>query len=440
MSFMIDQILDLEARYLGCILVEGSLIHQATLKEDDFLKAEHRAIYSAFRRLQNNGKPINIVSLVELGEKTVEKCGGFSYIDQIAESIVSIHEFEYLQDLIRQNAITRHVIELATQFQAEAKSTLSVDPLRRFLDQMAKIDLGTARRTVPFKEKLRQRIHQHAEMQADGLSGIDTGFTELNRVTDGWQKGDLIYIGARPSMGKTAFVINSFLRAARRNKNLHVTFFSIEMGTSQIIDRLIAAVGGINLFKLRNPKKYFTEPDEWHRYTTAAGILEQLNLDIRDENSVQDMRAAVRRNIALHPDRDHVVFIDYLTLIRPIHHRPSRHHEIEEISRSLKDMARDLDIPVIALAQLNRSVEQRQNKRPMLSDLRESGSIEQDADLVLFLYRDDYYNPDSEHKGIVEVLIPKNRNGESGTYIELFFDRTKNVFTDLVREREAETA
>src|SRR5690606_13724336 len=230
--------------------------------------------------------------------------------------------------------------------------------------------------------------------------------------------------------------INSFLRAASRNPNLHVTFFSIEMGEGQIIDRLIASLGGLNLFKMRNPKKHFKTDDEWDRYSNAIGILEKLNLDIRDENTVQDMRAAVRRNISQKPNHDHIVFIDYLTLIRPTHSKQSRHHEIEEISRSLKDMARDFNIPVVVIAQLSRSVEQRQNKRPMLSDLRESGAIEQDADMVLFLYRDEYYNPDTDARGIVEVLIPKNRNGEAGTFIELYFDKETNVFTDLAREVE----
>lgn len=436
MSFMIEQLLDIEAQYLGCILVEGSLIDLATLKPGDFLKSEHQAIYSALHRLKREGKDINIVSLVELGEKVLEKCGGFSYVDQVANSVVSIHEFEHLQDLIRQNAITRHVLELANQFRTEAETTISADPLRRFIDKVSKIDLGTARKTTSFQEKLRQRVHEHTNMQETGLSGVDTGFVELNRVTDGWQPGDLIYIGARPSMGKTAFVINSFLKAAMKDKNLFVTFFSIEMATGQIIDRLIAAVGGINLFKMRNPHKHFTSDDEWHRYTIAVGILESLNLDIRDENTLPDIRAAVRQNMSKHKDKKHIVFIDYLTLIRPIHPRPSRHHEIEEISRGLKDIARDFNIPVITLAQLNRSVEQRQNKRPMLSDLRESGAIEQDADLVLFLYRDEYYNPNTNAKGIVEVLIPKNRNGEAGTYVELYFNKETNVFSDLAKEVE----
>lgn len=438
MSFMIEQIVDMEARYLGCILVEGSLIHHATLKKSDFLKPEHQAIYSALHRLRREGKDVNIVSFVELGEKVVEECGGFSYIDQVANSVLSVHEFEQLQAIIRQNAVTRQVLQLTSQFQAEAQTTLSAEPLQKFIDQVSKIEVGTSRKTISFQEKVRQRVEEHTRMAAQGLSGIDTGFQELNRVTDGWQPGDLVYIGARPSMGKTAFVINSFLRAALKNQDIFVTFFSIEMATGQIIDRLIAALGGINLFKLRNPNKHFTESDEWHRYTNAVGILEGLNIDIRDENTLPEIRAAVRQNWHRHSDKRHIVFIDYLTLIRPVYPRPNRHHEIEEISRGLKDIARDFNIPVVTLAQLNRSVEQRQNKRPMLSDLRESGSIEQDADLVLFLYRDDYYNPDTQNKGIVEILIPKNRNGEAGTYIELFFDREKNVFTDLVREREAE--
>ena len=436
LSFLYEQLINIEAEYLGCIILEGSLIDQASLSPNDFVKAEHRALYQALHDLKNKEKEINIVTLVELGEEVLNKCGGFSYIERLPSIVASVHAFENLQRMIKRSAITRKVMELTNKFNAEARTTLSDEPLKQLLDELSKIEIGTTRDTLSFKEKLSRRVQQHTEMPTQGLSGIDTGFSELNRVTDGWQRSDLVYIGARPSMGKTAFVINSFLRAATRNPNLHVTFFSIEMGEGQIIDRLIASLGGLNLFKMRNPKKHFKTDDEWDRYSNAIGILEKLNLDIRDENTVQDMRAAVRRNISQKPNHDHIVFIDYLTLIRPTHPKQSRHHEIEEISRSLKDMARDFNVPVVVIAQLSRSVEQRQNKRPMLSDLRESGAIEQDADMVLFLYRDEYYNPDTDARGIVEVLIPKNRNGEAGTFIELYFDKETNVFTDLAREVE----
>ncbi|QZT34009.1 replicative DNA helicase [Caldalkalibacillus thermarum TA2.A1] len=430
---MFEQIVNIEAQYLGCIVLDNSLIGQANLQPTDFAKGEHRMLYQAFLDLNKQGKSIDPVSLLELGEDTLQRCGGWEYIGQVIGTVASVHAFENLQRMIKNNAKTRQVLEYASQFQLEARGTLSDEPLRDFLDKVSKIELGTSRETKSFKEKLMQRIQEHSEMKAEGLSGIDTGFIELNRVTDGWQKTDLIYIGARPSMGKTAFVINSFLRALRSNPNLHVTFFSLEMGWGQIVDRFIASIGGLNLFKMRNPNKHFKSQDEWDRYTKAYGILEKLNIDVRDENTIQDMRAAVRRNISQYPERDHIVFIDYLTLIKPAHPRQSRHHEIEEISRSLKDMARDFNIPVVVLAQLSRAVEQRQNKRPMLSDLRESGAIEQDADMVLFLYRDEYYNPDTSQKGIVEVLIPKNRNGEAGTFVELYFNKETNRFEDLTR-------
>lgn len=265
-----------------------------------------------------------------------------------------------------------------------------------------------------------------------GTTGIASGFRDLDKMTSGFQRSDLIIVAARPSVGKTAFALNIAQNVGVREKET-VAIFSLEMGASQLVQRMICAEANVDATRLRTG---FLEPDDWEKMTMAIGSLSEANIYIDDSPSVtvSDIRAKCRR---LKKERGlGMILIDYLQLI---HGRSkngeNRQQEVSEISRTLKQIARELEVPVIALSQLSRGVEQRQDKRPMMSDLRESGSIEQDADIVAFLYRDDYYNQESEKKNIIEIIIAKQRNGPVGT-VELAFLKNYNKFVSLDRSQQ----
>jgi replicative DNA helicase len=419
-----------EQYFLGCILSDPSLLDETILNPSHFIHPQHKELFKTMLSLKKEGGEVSLVALTMLGQSTLMKFGGVSYLSQLINSVPSVHGFKSYEKNILVFYTVQTAINYANEFLEKTKETHKIQDLTQFISEISKLEADTVTPSVSFKDKLYQRVQQHLNSNSNGLSGTHTGFLSLNQLTDGWQPGDLIVIGARPSMGKTAFALNSALNACK-TANVKVTFFSIEMTEEAIIDRLIATEGKINLMKLRNINKHFTD-SEHDRYQEAVGRLESLDIDIRErENTVPAMRAVVRRNIKAAPDKKHVVMIDYLTLIKATESKPTRHAEVEEIVLELKQMAKDFNIPVIVLAQLSRLLEQRKDKRPMLSDLRESGAIEQAADMVMFLYRDDYYNPESEHKGITELLIAKNRNGKTGTLMMRFFKET-NTFTEVL--------
>jgi replicative DNA helicase len=420
-----------EQYFLGCILSDPSLLDETVLSPNHFIYPQHKELFKTMLSLKKQGEEVSLVALTMLGESTIMKIGGVSYLSQLMNSVPSVHGFKSYEKNILAFYTVQTAINYANEFLEKTKETHKIQDLTQFISEISKLEADTVAPSVSFKDKLYQRVQQHLSSNPNGLSGTHTGFLSLNQLTDGWQPGDLIVIGARPSMGKTAFALNSALNACKK-ANVKVTFFSIEMTEEAIIDRLIATEGKINLMKLRNINKHFTD-SEHDRYQEAVGRLESLDIDIREkENTVPAMRAVVRRNIKAAPDKKHVVMIDYLTLIKATESKPNRHTEVEEIVLELKQMAKDFNVPVIVLSQLSRLLEQRKDKRPMLSDLRESGAIEQAADMVMFLYRDDYYDPESEHKGITELLIAKNRNGKTGTLMMRFFKET-NTFTEVLR-------
>lgn len=414
-----------EAHYLGSIIQEGTLIEEATLESKHFIKNEHSYLYDQLVKLRNNEETIDFIKLSQLSHSTLDKCGGISYISDLATSVPSLNSFKTYEKSIIDYYTVKTANEYIKKFQNSIGDGVDIKQLHHLIEKINKIDTEMIDDTS-FKELLTQRFDYHINSPKKGLSGSNTGFDNLNKLTDGWQPGDLIILGARPSMGKTAFALNTALKGMDK-EDIHVTFFSLEMAHGQVIDRLIAILGEINLLKMRNPNKNFNETD-WKKHSIAFGKLEKYKLDLRNDRTVQEMRSVMRRNMRKNKMK-HVVIIDFLTLIKSTDNHNNRNQEVEQIVLDLKRMAVDLGVPVIVLSQLSRGLEQRQDKHPMMSDLRESGAIEQTADLIAFLYRDDYYNPNTEHQGITELNIAKNRNGPIGTLKFKFF-KTINVFDE----------
>lgn len=422
---VIQREIENEAYYLGSILQEGSLIEEATLEPKHFIKDEHSYLYEQLVKLRTDGETIDIIKLSQLSNSVLDKCGGFGYISSLATSVPSLNSFKTYEKSIKDYYTVKTANAYIKKFQNSISDGVDIKQLHKLIEKINKIDTEMIDDTS-FKELLTQRFDYHMKSPKEGLSGVNTGFNNLNKLTDGWQPGDLIILGARPSMGKTAFALNTALRGMNKEP-IHVTFFSLEMAYGQVIDRLLAILGEINLLKMRNPNKNFNDTD-WAKHSKAFGKLEQYNLDLRNDRTVQEMRSVMRRNIRKNKMK-HVVMIDFLTLIKASDNQSNRNQEVEQIVLDLKRMAVDLNIPVIVLSQLSRGVEQRQDKHPMMSDLRESGAIEQTADLIAFLYRDDYYNPNTEYQGITELSIAKNRNGPIGTLKFRFF-KTFNGFEE----------
>lgn len=421
--------LQTEAIFLGCILHDHTLLEETQLQPKHFVNLQNRELFKAMQDIKKEGGEVSIYTLQHLGESQAMKYGGTEYLEQVFHSVPSIHGFHSYQ----QNIINFHLIQEAqkavNEFVDKTTEVHNIKELQTLIQQITKLEADTVQKRESFKDLLLTRVQKHYDSPKSGLSGVDTGYLGLNGYTDGWQQNDLIIIGARPSMGKTALVLNTMLNGCKSD-NVMGTFFSIEMEKGQIVDRLIAMEGRINLMKMRNPNKTFNDID-WKSHAAAIRNLEKLNLDIRDEYTIPAIRSAIRKNLKEYPDKKHVVAIDFLTLIKPVNPTGNTHVDVTEIIQDLKQMTKDFHVPIIVLAQLNRGVEQRENKRPTMSDIRESGSIEQIADLIAFLYRDDYYNRDQPPTGITEIIFAKNRNGKVGT-VKMKFNEVSNTFQDLV--------
>ncbi|RVT56432.1 replicative DNA helicase [Niallia taxi] len=429
--------IEIEQYFLGSILLDGSLMEETNLTPEHFIEAPNRELFRTMQELRKAGEEVNLINLTRLGTSKTKVFGGRKKLSQLAAAVPSVSAFKKYEKSIIEFHSVQSAIKFANDFLRDTQDSNKIQQLSSFIQNINKLEGDTVAESLDFKQKLTKRMQEHSKTPQKGMSGTDTGFLNLNRITDGWQSGDLIILGARPSMGKTAFALNSALEGSKKSE-VYATIFSIEMKEEAIIDRLIATEGNINVMKMRNPNRHFNDKD-WENYTKATGTLAKLNIDIRpEENNVPNMRAVVRRNIKNHPDKKHVVVIDFLTLIKSVEKKQSRHSEVEDIVLDLKQMAKDLNVPVIVIAQLSRDVERRDNKRPVLSDLRESGSIEQTADLVIFLYRDEYYNPDTKTPGVTELLIAKNRNGKVGT-LNMRFAKETNTFYEYIDDTKSNT-
>ena len=428
-----------EQAVLGAMLLKPEAVTTAAeeLSADDFYRETHRLIYEAMMELKDRTEPVDLVTLTEQLKKAdkLAKIGGIPALSLIANSVPTAANVHYHARIVHEKAQLRSLISAATEIAGAAYE--SADEVEDIMDNAEKriLAVSSGKRSkdfVPLQEILLDTLEQiDARYNNKGsITGLPTGFTELDHLTAGLQKSDLILVAARPSMGKTAFTLNIAAHVVLRARE-PVAFFSLEMSKEQLVQRLLCSEGRIDSQRLRVGE---LEEKEWGDLIDTANRLSAAPLYIDDTPgiTVMELRSKARRLKAEHGLS--LIVIDYLQLMqgRASKNGDNRQQEISEISRSLKALARELNVPVIALSQLSRSVESRQVKRPMLSDLRESGSLEQDSDIVMFLYREDYYDPETENKNITEVIIAKHRNGPVDT-VDLTFLKQFTKFGNLSR-------
>jgi replicative DNA helicase len=414
--------IDAEQAVLGGLMLDERAWERIAdkLSEEDFYRKDHRLIYRAIGELSNKNMPCDAVTLGEWfdSQGLAEMVGGSSYVIQLANSTPSAANIVAYAEIVREKSILRQLIDAGTQivgdgFQPEGRSSQEIletaeQKVFHIAESGARGKKGFVQMRTAVKEAF-QILHQRYESKGS-VTGLATGFTDLDEMTAGLQPSDLIIVAARPSMGKTALAVNMAEYAAIKAKK-SVAIFSMEMSSSQLAFRLISSLGRINQQHLRTGD---IQEEEWPRVTSAITILSDAKIFIDDTPALSpaELRARARRL-----KREHdlgLIVIDYLQLMQVPGNKENRATEISEISRGLKALAKELNIPVIALSQLNRSLEQRTDKRPVMSDLRESGAIEQDADVILFIYRDEVYDKDSPKKGTAEIIIGKQRNGPIG--------------------------
>ena len=412
--------IEAEQSVLGSILLDKDLIIVVIdiVSKEDFYSDQNAEIYDSMLTLFKNSEPIDLITIVtELRKRSLlEKVGGIPYITSLSSAPDFTSHITKYAAIVKEKSILRKLIRTSTDLmQKSYEQSMQIQDILDFAEKSI-FDIAQEkdqRGLVKIENVLADsfEILQDLYMRKDKMTGITTGFIDLDRKINGLQKTDLILIAARPAMGKTAFSLNIAQNAAMKG-NASVAIFNLEMSKEQLIQRMISSTSHVELNKLKNGN---IEDDEWPKITTGMGILQNTKIYIDDSPGITavELRSKCRR-LKVEKGLD-LVLIDYLQLMEGDGRTESRQQEISKISRSLKILAKELECPVIALSQLSRAVEQRSDHRPMLSDLRESGAIEQDADLVMFLYRDDYYNPDSDQKNITEVIIAKHRHGEIGT-------------------------
>lgn len=439
------QNIEAEQAVLGAVFLRPESIRIASemLTAEDFYRTSHQRIFNEMLALTDKGEPVDLVTVTSglQNRGWLEEIGGVSYLSDLADASPTAANIEYYSKLVEEKSILRRLIRSATDIVADGYTR--DDELDVVLDDAERSILDVARRrnTEEFQQikDVLVEAYDNIEMlqnRKDEVTGVPTGFVELDRITAGFQRNDFIIVAARPSVGKTAFALNIAQNVAVQSKE-NVAIFSLEMGAQQLVMRMLCSEGNIDAQKLRTGH---LNDEDWQKLTMAMGSLSGTGIYIDDTPGVHvgDIRAKCRR---LKQDKGlGVVLIDYLQLIQGSgRSRENRQQEVSEISRTLKELARELEVPVIALSQLSRGVEARQDKRPVMSDIRESGSIEQDADIVSFLYRDDYYNQESEMQNVIEIIIGKQRNGPVGT-VELAFIKEYNKFVNLERRHEEQDA
>lgn len=428
--------IEAEQAVLGAVFLEPEALARATefLVPEDFYRASHQRIFNAMVSLTDKGEPIDLVTVTsELADANIlEEVGGVSYLSDLAGSVPTAANIEYYSKIVDEKSLLRRLIRTATDIVTSGYS--NDDEVEDVLNDAEKniLDVSQRKRSGAFQnikdvlidvyDNIEQLHHHKAQ-----VTGVASGYRDLDQITSGFQRNDLIIIAARPSVGKTAFALNIAQNVAIHAEE-NVAIFSLEMGAEQLVSRMLCAEGNIDAQRLRTGR---LEAEDWGKLTMAMGSLSNAGIYIDDTPGIRvsDIRSKCRR--LKQENGLGMILIDYLQLIQgSANSRENRQQEVSEISRSLKALARELNVPLIALSQLSRGVESRQDKRPMMSDLRESGSIEQDADIVGFLYRDDYYDQESEKQNIIEIIISKQRNGPVGT-VELAFVKEYNKFVDL---------
>ena len=434
--------IEAESSVLGGLLLDNNAWDRVgdLLKEGDFYRYEHQAIYAAIGALINASKPADVITVFEQlkNQGKAQEMGGLTYLNSLAQYVPSATNIRRYAEIVRERAILRKLVTASDEISTNAFNPQGKTVERSLDEAEAKIfAIGEegSRNKQGFQSldnlviDLLDKVQEMADNPAD-VTGVPTGFADLDRMTSGLQAGDMIVLAARPSMGKTSFAVNIAEHVAL-NEGLPVAIFSMEMGAAQLAVRIVGSIGRVNQGNLRSGK---LTDDEWPRLTEAIERLRTVSLHIDETPGLSpgELRANARR-LARQCGKLGLIVVDYLQLMSGSGSAASsdnRATELGEISRGLKMLAKELQCPVIALSQLNRSVEQRTDKRPMMSDLRESGAIEQDADIIMFIYRDDYYNKDSKEPNVAEVIIGKQRNGPTGT-VKLFFQKNQTRFENL---------
>ena len=428
-----------EQSVLGSILLdkEAMISVSETLVPEDFYKEAHKVIYESMLKLYNSQSEIDLITLTdELRDQGyLDDIGGIAYITSLSTVVPTTSNIKYYVNIVKEKSISRQLISAANDiinlgYDGSAKVEYVLENAEKKI-----FDISQERATNDF-QPINQVISEALSMleklyeEKNDVTGLTTGFRDLNKKINGLQRSDLLLIAARPAMGKTAFALNLVQNAALKG-DASVAVFSLEMSKEQLVQRMIASQSTVELKKIKTGT---LADNDWPRITDGMAILSGAKIHIDDTPGIKisELRSKCRK-LKIEKGLD-LVLIDYLQLMEGEGQNESRQQEIAKISRSLKILAKELDCPVVALSQLSRAPEQRADHRPMLSDLRESGSIEQDADIVMFLYRDEYYNPDTEKKNIGEVIVAKNRHGETGT-VELVWFGGIHKFADKMIEQ-----
>lgn len=412
-----------EKTVIGSLLIDGSLYEFLELNAEHFGSKEHELIYSSMQSLYKKSVPIDVETVSsELG-KDIEKVGGLLYLVELAESVPTTQNLEYYEQNVFREYRSRKGHELIREYNKNRTDQAAVE-LRIALEQLETVGMKDGRTST--RENLMEITNEIFSGENKLDKGYSTGLKDLDKMTGGFQKGNLIIVGARPSMGKTAFALNLSMELSKNGGIPHL--FTYEMSTKDLLKRMISTEANIDgdVWLENN----FNE-EEIERAINAIGELSERQFEVYEYiYKVRKMKAIMRKAIQEQPDKNHMLVVDYLGFVQAENQNQNKTAQIEEITQGLKLLARELDIPVVLLSQLNRGVEQRENKRPVMSDLRDSGSIEQDGDLIMFLYRDEYYYEDSEDKGIVELIISKHRNGAIGS-LDFAFVKEHGKFLDI---------
>ena len=431
------QNLEAEMSVLGCMLLEEDAIGRAVeiLSPQSFYRDGHQKIFAAILDLYERREAVDLITLTAKLKKfgQLDEVGGAAYLTSLINSVPTSAHLEYYAKIVKEKSLLRHLINTATRIITESYE--SAEDTDILLDRAEQMIFEIAQRRIeqtftPLKEVLKDSFEVIEDLynRKEHITGVPSGFKDLDNLTTGFQAGDLVVIASRPAMGKTSLCMN-IVQYVAVEKKMPVAFFSLEMSKEQLVQRMLWSESRVNGRKLLGG---FLGESAWPKLTIAAGRLSEASIFIDDSAaiSVLELRAKARR---LKTRQDiKLIIVDYLQLMQGRGKTENRQQEISEISRSLKSLAKELNLPVIGISQLSRAVEGRQNRRPLLSDLRESGAIEQDADLVAFIYREEYYTPTEDNKGIAEIIIGKQRNGPTGT-AKLAFIEDYARFENLVK-------
>lgn len=440
---------DAEMSVLGLCFLDNNLIGKILeeVNSDMFYNDANKKIYEAIKKMYENHIALDITTITEELDKSknLAAVGGIEYLTDVIDSVVTASNIDYYINIIKEKAIIRRLINTATDIITESYN--EDENITTLLDNAEKsiLDVIRSRQTtefMPIGEVLKNAQSQleFLSQNKSTISGLETGFYDLDKATSGLHEGEMIVLAARPGMGKTAFALNIATHAAKTTKKA-IAIFNLEMSAEQLVNRMISAIGGIEGRKLQNGQ---LNQNDWKKYNEAVSQLANTNIYIEDNAAItsNDIRAKCRR-LATKPEGLGLIIIDYLQLLTTGGKRPeSRQQEVSDISRSIKTMAMELKVPVIALAQLSRNAEKRENNEPMLADLRESGSIEQDADIVMFINRKDYYKAKTElgkNENVeTDIIIAKHRKGGTGKFTVLFEPTMMNFRNYMVMEKEGE--